>query len=139
MRMTGLPAAASADHQSPLLTHHSLRLPPHASLLSFFSSCFPSATSSLINRFQNDQTDSAPPDSSVNSLQNVYPSILTLSQAPGPNPWKVVLILEELGIPYEFNSFKYDHVKQKPFTDLNPNGRVPGRVSLMCHVVAEPY
>lgn len=47
---------------------------------------------------------------------------------PGPNPWKVVLILEELGIPYEFNSFKYDHVKQKPFTDLNPNGRVPAIV-----------
>ncbi|KAF2837869.1 glutathione S-transferase [Patellaria atrata CBS 101060] len=44
---------------------------------------------------------------------------------PGPNPWKVVIILEELGIPYEIHSFKFDAVKEKPFTDLNPNGRVP--------------
>jgi glutathione S-transferase len=38
----------------------------------------------------------------------------------------VVLILEELNIPYEINSFKFEDVKKKPFTDLNPNGRVPG-------------
>lgn len=44
---------------------------------------------------------------------------------PGPNPWKVVLILEELNIPYEINSFKFEDVKKKPFTDLNPNGRAP--------------
>ncbi|KAF2478186.1 glutathione S-transferase II [Lindgomyces ingoldianus] len=44
---------------------------------------------------------------------------------PGPNPWKVVLILEELDIPYEIVSFKFDDVKKKPFIDLNPNGRVP--------------
>ncbi|KAI0868718.1 glutathione S-transferase [Hypoxylon argillaceum] len=44
---------------------------------------------------------------------------------PGPNPWKVVLILEELSVPYEIVSFKFEQIKKKPFLDLNPNGRVP--------------
>ncbi|KAF1999865.1 glutathione S-transferase II [Amniculicola lignicola CBS 123094] len=33
---------------------------------------------------------------------------------PGPNPWKVILVLEEL-----------QEIKAKPFIDINPNGRVP--------------
>ncbi|KAL2125845.1 hypothetical protein VTI74DRAFT_2519 [Chaetomium olivicolor] len=44
---------------------------------------------------------------------------------PGPNPWKVVFLLEELGLNYEIKSFRFDDVKKKPFTDINPNGRVP--------------
>ncbi|GAB1313704.1 Transcriptional regulator ure2 [Madurella fahalii] len=44
---------------------------------------------------------------------------------PGPNPWKVVFLFEELGLNYEFKSFRFDDVKKKPFTDVNPNGRVP--------------
>lgn len=32
----------------------------------------------------------------------------------------------ELGVPYELKSFKHDNVKKPPFTDINPNGRVPG-------------
>ncbi|KAI0466915.1 glutathione S-transferase [Xylaria cf. heliscus] len=44
---------------------------------------------------------------------------------PGPNPWKVVVVLEELGIPYEVESIRFENVKSKPFTDVNPNGRVP--------------
>ncbi|KAI0456311.1 glutathione S-transferase II [Xylaria acuta] len=44
---------------------------------------------------------------------------------PGPNPWKVVLVLEELQVPYEIKSIKFEHIKKKPFIDLNPNGRVP--------------
>ncbi|EAT86862.1 hypothetical protein HBH56_130600 [Parastagonospora nodorum] len=43
----------------------------------------------------------------------------------GPNPWKPILVLEELGVPYEINSFGFEVVKQKPFTDINPNGRAP--------------
>ncbi|KAI1384136.1 glutathione S-transferase [Hypoxylon trugodes] len=43
----------------------------------------------------------------------------------GPNPWKVVLIFEELGIPYEITSIKFDDVKKQPYTNINPNGRVP--------------
>jgi glutathione S-transferase len=43
----------------------------------------------------------------------------------GPNPWKVVWIIEELGLPYEIESFSFEVVKQKPYIDINPNGRVP--------------
>ncbi|KAF1940880.1 glutathione S-transferase [Clathrospora elynae] len=43
----------------------------------------------------------------------------------GPNPWKVVWIIEELELPYELESFSFQVVKQKPYTDINPNGRVP--------------
>lgn len=28
-------------------------------------------------------------------------------------------------MPYEIKSIKFDEIKKKPFTDLNPNGRVP--------------
>ncbi|KAI1858736.1 uncharacterized protein JN550_012486 [Neoarthrinium moseri] len=44
---------------------------------------------------------------------------------PGPNSWKVIFLLEELGLNYEIKSFSFKNVKKKPFTDINPNGRVP--------------
>ncbi|CAI6087678.1 unnamed protein product [Clonostachys chloroleuca] len=44
---------------------------------------------------------------------------------PGPNPWKVITILEELSIPYEIESIRFENIKTPPFTDINPNGRVP--------------
>ncbi|KAJ8132234.1 hypothetical protein O1611_g1397 [Lasiodiplodia mahajangana] len=44
---------------------------------------------------------------------------------PGPNSWKVVFLLEELGLNYEIKSFRFEDVKRKPFIDINPNGRVP--------------
>ncbi|KAL2833722.1 glutathione transferase [Aspergillus cavernicola] len=47
---------------------------------------------------------------------------------PGPNPWKVVVIIKELGIPFEIHSFKFEDVKKPPFIDINPNGRVPAIV-----------
>lgn len=40
-------------------------------------------------------------------------------------------MLEELDIPYEIKSFKFDDVKKKPFIDINPNGRVPGLYFLL--------
>ncbi|KAF2185560.1 glutathione S-transferase [Zopfia rhizophila CBS 207.26] len=43
---------------------------------------------------------------------------------------KVIIILEELQIPYEIKSFKFDDVK-KPYTGVNPNGRVPGSLSVL--------
>jgi len=46
--------------------------------------------------------------------------------ASGPNPWKVIFVLEELKVPYEIESFSFEEVKQKPYIDINPNGRVPG-------------
>ena len=39
---------------------------------------------------------------------------------------QVVLILEELGAPYALKSVRFQDVKQKPFLNINPNGRVPG-------------
>lgn len=40
-----------------------------------------------------------------------------------PNPWKVVIVLEELALPYTL--VKVTDVKSKDFLSLNPNGRVP--------------
>ncbi|KAI0145240.1 glutathione S-transferase [Xylariaceae sp. FL1272] len=45
--------------------------------------------------------------------------------AQGPNPWKVVFLLGELNLNYEIKAFTFSEVKEKPFTDINPNGRVP--------------
>ncbi|KAK8075402.1 glutathione S-transferase II [Apiospora hydei] len=44
---------------------------------------------------------------------------------PGPNAWKVVFLLEELGVPYEVKSIRFADVKKRPMIDVNPNGRVP--------------
>ncbi|KAL4970986.1 glutathione S-transferase family protein [Aspergillus stella-maris] len=43
----------------------------------------------------------------------------------GPNPWKVVIVIKELGLPYKVTSFKFEEVKKPPFININPNGRVP--------------
>lgn len=43
----------------------------------------------------------------------------------GPNPWKVIIILIELGLPWENLWIPYKEIKQAPYTDLNPNGRLP--------------
>lgn len=45
-----------------------------------------------------------------------------------PNPSKVLIILEELNLPYETSWVELDGLKQKPYTDVNPNGRVPAIV-----------
>ncbi|ROV94363.1 hypothetical protein VPNG_09409 [Cytospora leucostoma] len=42
-----------------------------------------------------------------------------------PNPSKVLIILEELNLPYESSWVELDGLKKKPYTDINPNGRVP--------------
>ena len=44
-----------------------------------------------------------------------------------PNPSKVLVILEELGLPYKTEFVELEGLKHKPFTDINPNGKVPGR------------
>lgn len=43
----------------------------------------------------------------------------------GPNPWKVAVILEELGLPYKTEFREFEELKKEPFLSLNPNGRVP--------------
>ncbi|KAI5861283.1 glutathione transferase [Durotheca rogersii] len=46
----------------------------------------------------------------------------------GPNPWKVIIVLAELGLPYEIAWIPYGEMKSEPYTLLNPNGRVPAMV-----------
>ncbi|KAJ5689621.1 hypothetical protein N7462_004013 [Penicillium macrosclerotiorum] len=43
----------------------------------------------------------------------------------GPNPWKVVMTLEELNIPYVYKIVDFADIKKEPFINVNPNGRVP--------------
>lgn len=42
-----------------------------------------------------------------------------------PNPVKVAILLEELGLPYEAKITPYDTIKSEPYVSLNPNGRLP--------------
>ena len=38
---------------------------------------------------------------------------------------KVVIILKELGIPYESEYVEFAVIKKEPYINVNPNGRVP--------------
>ena len=50
--------------------------------------------------------------------------ITLYSHKAGPNPWKVAILLEELGISYDTKFLDMQtEVKAKPYTDINPNGR----------------
>lgn len=56
---------------------------------------------------------------------------LTIYNAPpgtGPNPWKVILVLTELDIPYEISWIPYSDIKSEPYVSLNPNGRLPAMI-----------
>lgn len=52
-------------------------------------------------------------------------AIVLYSHASGPNPWKVAILLEELGLPYETRFKEFEDLKKEPYVSLNPNGRVP--------------
>lgn len=43
----------------------------------------------------------------------------------GPNPPKVAIILQELGVPYEVEAIPFTEVKSQPYLSINPNGRLP--------------
>ena len=43
----------------------------------------------------------------------------------GPNPPKVAIILEELGLPYEAVVIPLSDIKKPDYTAINPNGRLP--------------
>lgn len=47
---------------------------------------------------------------------------------PSPNPIKVLIIIEELGLPYKLEEVLPHQLKTEPFISLNPNGRVPALV-----------
>jgi len=46
-------------------------------------------------------------------------------RGPSPNPYKVAIILEELGLPWKSEAVQESELKSEPFISLNPNGRVP--------------
>lgn len=43
----------------------------------------------------------------------------------GPNPPKVAILLEELGLPYEVTPTEFSDVKKPEYLAINPNGRLP--------------
>jgi len=54
--------------------------------------------------------------------------ITLYSHGGGPNPWKVAILLEELQIPYKSEFMDLSKLQEKPFKDINVNGRVPAIV-----------
>ncbi|KAK4691531.1 glutathione S-transferase, partial [Lecanoromycetidae sp. Uapishka_2] len=50
---------------------------------------------------------------------------MILHAHPGPNPWKVVILLEELNLPYSTIIHTTPELKQPDFLALNPNGKAP--------------
>ena len=42
-----------------------------------------------------------------------------------PNPYKVQLILSDLGLPYEVKTVAQEDIKGPEYTAINPNGRLP--------------
>lgn len=43
----------------------------------------------------------------------------------GPQPWKVVILLKELRVPYDMEFLDANEMKVAPYIDICPNGRVP--------------
>ena len=51
--------------------------------------------------------------------------IVLYGGALGPNPPKVAMVLETLGLPYEVKQVPMAEVKGPEYTKINPNGRLP--------------
>jgi glutathione S-transferase len=56
--------------------------------------------------------------------------MIDLYTAATPNGWKASITLEELALPYELHQIDLasGEQKQKPFIEINPNGRIPAIV-----------
>lgn len=78
-------------------------------------------------------TRKTPPSSIIKPLTPTKPiTTTTMSLQPikvwgkgGPNPPKVAILLEELGLPYEAIVVPLSNVKKPEYTAINPNGRLP--------------
>jgi hypothetical protein len=52
--------------------------------------------------------------------------IILYGHGSSPNPVKIGIFLEELGIPFEVKNVDFaTELKAEPYISLNPNGRVP--------------
>lgn len=51
--------------------------------------------------------------------------ITVYSLGIGPNPWKVMMLFEELSIPYIDKPIAPTELKKEPYESINPNGRAP--------------
>jgi glutathione S-transferase len=55
--------------------------------------------------------------------------LMMFSQGEGPNPWKTVIVFEELGILYQATYLDFGSatggVEHENFLKINPAGRVP--------------
>jgi glutathione S-transferase len=51
--------------------------------------------------------------------------ILIHGHAGGPNPWKVVLLMKELGLSYEHKLWDFADLKKPEYEKLCVNGRTP--------------
>lgn len=63
----------------------------------------------------------------MNTMSDLRPLVLYAFApfAASANPWKVAFILEELGLPYQFEKIQSPDTKKQPFLSMNPNGKVP--------------
>src|SRR4051812_39387587 len=59
----------------------------------------------------------------MSSHANIKP--IKLYGDGGPNPPKVQILLEELGLPHEVISVPWADIKKPEYTAINPNGRIP--------------
>ena len=50
-------------------------------------------------------------------------TIKLFGHAQGPNPWKVAIILDELGLPYEMEMVDFAVIHTPIYEKHNPNGR----------------
>lgn len=57
-------------------------------------------------------------------MSNLKP-IKLYTHASGANPWKVVMVLKELSLPYTEEFVDFSEIKSEPYISVNPNGRVP--------------
>lgn len=53
---------------------------------------------------------------------------LRLFYAPTPNGWKVTILLEELGLPYEIVRVNFGEASPPGFLSASPNGKIPALV-----------
>lgn len=65
--------------------------------------------------------------------------ITLYAHSTGPNPWKVAIMLEELGISYKTEMLEFPDLKKEPFEAKNPNGRYLALSSILLISSSFPF